>query len=682
MASSCAWIEHASTSASLTFRKPFIPSAKQLAIVDLCRTQNVVVSARPGAGKTATAEAIAAANPSQLIVTVTFSKSLQVDTGRRLDQYPGLVHAFTFHGLAREIFGPIVRNDFDLRDLRRMNEVPAWTGKPYAIVILDEFQDCTDDLFWLVCGESPRLVVLGDEQQAIYGFRGADSRYLSHSSSILSGLSPHPWKHLTLSKSFRLSHEIAGFINEGYLKGENYIVGSHVGRKPLLLHGNVFNAKTIARNLLPLIEQYGPERTAILASSVRHNKPLQLLANHLSAEHRIPIAVLQGKLCVSTIHQFKGRESDLIIFQGRDLPDNTCPNGVFVALTRARKHLVMVHPEENHVMPFVNITKLRKRVEIVALDGFHGKKLKSKSPGREIKVGLHLPKKVVEDVCKRYLLVKKVSLPLPDAERIDPPTIVGVKSRKYYEAVSDLNGTSVMAAFEYSRMGTLITLGNPKKEVPFEIEAQAAYFCRTACTYESKISGWRPRKIQMKGHKFDWLGPYLEAAMMRLNAQFSDSTKLNFEVGWLDKDFTVFDPFEEESRTVAVEGRADIVALGQATFKEGPADRAPWEGESIWEIKFVAKLELKHVIQACIYGYLWCKTHNSTKPPRIVLFNVQDGEKWEIVPRDGVSSLKGVLETILVAKYSTKTTLTTEEFLQKCAKTKEEVWKDKEITVR
>lgn len=96
---------------------------------------------------------------------------------------------------------------------------------------------------------------------------------------------------------------------------------------------------------------------------------------------------------------------------------------------------------------------------------------------------------------------------------------------------------------------------------------------------------------------------------------------------------------------------------------------------SIWEIKFVAKLSLQHAIQACIYAHLWCHEHKRKTPPRIILFNVRDGEKWDIVPRDGVASLRRVVGETLVAKYSTNDTLTTNEFLKKCAKAKAEVEK-------
>ena len=57
---------------------------------------NVMVSARPGAGKTATAEAVVAANPEVPTAIITYSKRLQLDTQRRLENY-GSADVFTFH---------------------------------------------------------------------------------------------------------------------------------------------------------------------------------------------------------------------------------------------------------------------------------------------------------------------------------------------------------------------------------------------------------------------------------------------------------------------------------------------------------------------------------------------------------------------------------------------------------
>lgn len=50
----------------------FVPSSEQQEVVKLCAVQNVVVSARPGSGKTAVAEAIIAAYPELRAAVVTF----------------------------------------------------------------------------------------------------------------------------------------------------------------------------------------------------------------------------------------------------------------------------------------------------------------------------------------------------------------------------------------------------------------------------------------------------------------------------------------------------------------------------------------------------------------------------------------------------------------------------------
>lgn len=59
--------------------------------------------------------------------------------------------------------------------------------------------------------------------------------------------------------------------------------------------------------------------------------------------------------------------------------------------------------------------------------------------------------------------------------------------------------------------------------------------------------------------------------------------------------------------------------------------------------------------------------------PRIILFNVRDGEKWEILPKGGAASLRNVVEEVLRTKYSTRGTLTADEFLKKCAEMNAEV---------
>ncbi|KAI1102917.1 P-loop containing nucleoside triphosphate hydrolase protein [Jackrogersella minutella] len=685
-------------------KRLFVPSAEQKAIVELSRRQNVVVSARPGAGKTATAEAIVRANPGLAVAVITYSKRLQLETARRLEDYE-MCDVYTFHGMAGALFGQVVFNDVKLQALRKMGEAPVWTGRPYDIIILDELQDCTENLYWLAstfilsvthaAGErAPRIVALGDERQAIYDFRGADARYLSLSPSVLSALSPFKWDHLPLSKSFRLSHETARFVNEVFLGGGDHITGSHNGPKPIYFHENLLHIDRVAKKLVPLIQEYGPERTAILAPSLRGNTPLASLTNLLSERYGMPVAVsvsddvqldgdiIDNKVCASTYHQFKGNERDLVIvygadngyfrFMARDLPDDRCPNATYVAITRARKQLVILHDHSNQPMSFIRLPKLGPTATFISTE----KMKKQPQPGRPLQLGLLLPRNVwvsdmarhirdelLESIVNSHVEIAHVSPRLPADEHIRAPDkILADPAKMMYEAVSDLNGIAVVAAYEYVLRRRLTGLGYKKKQ---EVEVgsdEAAWFCRAACESDAKITGYRSRLVQLRDHKHDWLDAYLDAAVGRLAAQFSSSAEtLQFESRLKDEKFPVPDG-PGSPKTTRLLGRADIVMYSGA-----PATAV------LWEIKFVAALSLEHVVQACAYAYLWARKHKLEHPPRVVLFNVRDGERWEIAAPKGVAGVKSLLQDILRAKFTTEAEVSTDEFLKTCRRVRDEV---------
>ncbi|KAI8961494.1 P-loop containing nucleoside triphosphate hydrolase protein [Daldinia sp. FL1419] len=695
-------------------RRLLVPSPAQQKVVDLSRTQNVVVCACPGAGKTATAEAIVAANFDQSVAVVTYSKRLQLETAGRFENYP-TADVFTFHGMASRLFSTVVFNDIVLHNLRKVGTVPAWTGDPYDIIVLDEFQDCTDDLFWLTCaflssitnragGRAPRVVILGDGRQAIYGFRGADSRYLALSPELFSSLSPYSWNTVTLSNSFRLSHQTSTFVNE-------------------YVHAELFDVNSLAKFLMPLIKKYGPERTAILAPFVRRNEVLSKLTNRLSKTYGIKIAVstsddvpldklvYSGKLIVSTYHQFKGNERDLVIVYGadnayfeilgRNLPNDTCPNEIFVALTRARKQLVVMHDAREAAMPFVCPQTLYNTADVVRMSSAKFKRCRAS--GRQINTGLLLPRNVIvseiarhvlqatlDDVCNRYLQITELAALLPEELQIKAPERVLTDSVKmHYEAVSDINGMAVVAAYEHDIKGTLSTLGHEKEDspgtVPTEKGAQAAWFCREACRHDALSSGYYSRWIQMARHSFDWLGPHLDSAKQRLREQFNDSPKLKFEHKLGEEGFSIYDG---EKKTTRIRGRADIIQytktsdrslpirLHNATrpIREDGFGGLPGLAEevTIWEIKFVSKLSLEHAVQASVYGYLWAVQNNTERLPRILLFNVHNGEKWEITALGGRDAMRCLVEEVLRAKYSTDEEMPTNKFLKMCTETMEE----------
>ncbi|PNP55436.1 hypothetical protein THARTR1_04266 [Trichoderma harzianum] len=618
--------------------------------------------------------------------------------------------------MARLLFGTVVPDDAKLLELIKgaveRNELPEGDFEPFDIIVLDEFQDCTELLHWsVICfirvntrkrgGRPAHLVILGDERQSIYRFRGADHRYLTQAPELLGPISSHPFAELPLSESFRLSNETVQFINKTFLGGDSYITSSKSGPKPIIFRYNPPRINALAKELSALIKQYGAENSAIVAPSVRKNIPLIKLANVLKKKYDIPIAeptdydspvdkrTLDGKLAISTIHGFKGRERDLVIlldidasffrYLGRDLPDNTCPNEVFVALTRAVEQLVLVHDEREKLMPFVSVDNLYKTADVINTTSNKAKIASPNAPGRALQFGLDLPSKInvtdmaryvrgerLDAVIQRDLHIQELSESLPKKEHISMrDAVCSDPVNGFYEAVSDINALVVLAAFQHDITGAATLFGSNNQateEGPsFYTDQKISQLCRNACAYQARISGYLPRYLQMKNHDFNWIKlRYLVLAQSRLQDELGDSAShLRFEVDV--QRYLVVD-----KRETLLYGRADVVTTPTIS-EDGDIESV----SSVWEIKFVSRLSNEHIVQACTYAYLLAA--RSGQIPQIILYNVRDGKKLEITPRDGLEGLRRMIESVLRLKFTAERGMEDDEFTEMCRKTARQV---------
>ncbi|PVG00451.1 P-loop containing nucleoside triphosphate hydrolase protein [Serendipita vermifera] len=535
----------------------------------------------------------------------------------------------------------------------------------------------------------PRILCLGDPHQAIYQFRGADARYLQLAREIFKDFNPYRWKGENLTKSFRLSYENADFVNS-FIPQNAHIQGSHHGPKPIYLHADLKDVDSLLQELQPLVERYTPERSAILAPSIRGNFYLSALTNALSRNSQTPVAVstfdeapldpdvIHGKLVASTYHQFKGSERDLIIVYGFDesyfqyygagLPDDRCPNAVFVAITRPVQQLVVVHQKGKSALPFLPLNKVLSTCQ----DRSEGS-LPQRPPGRPLEIGLRLPKRiavteiprhvnnsVLNDLFQYHLYIDEIKAPLPENQRIYFPDKVETdSSRGHYEAVSDLNGLAITAAFEWTVSAKCTTFGYYGKspDIPEDPFLKARWFAKEAARYEAKTSGYRSRLLQMQNHPFNWLRGGLDKAVGRLRGQFPDFSLLNFEDKLSFRFRTNDADTHTSSKGIKIRGRADIVDY------RPNVDKIP----TIWEIKCVNSVSLEHFIQLATYGLMWSMKMERTSwkklPfPRLILFNVRDGAISEI--RTTRQNVLDLVEGLLRAKYTITGETSTDDFLR------------------
>lgn len=103
-------------------------------------------------------------------------------------------------------------NNVDMIDYDDMQWIPVKKGfkpqKTYDFVFVDEAQDLSRvqfELIKIVCGENTRIIVFGDSNQAIYGFRNADSNSMKNFKEFFNA------KELPLSICYRCGKNIVKY---------------------------------------------------------------------------------------------------------------------------------------------------------------------------------------------------------------------------------------------------------------------------------------------------------------------------------------------------------------------------------------------------------------------------------------------------------------------------------------
>lgn len=340
----------------------------------------------PGAGKTFVILQACLATPQKRCLVVAYNRALCDATRRQINDL-GLsdrVVCYTFHGLATYCVGPTY-DDVALHELLewlKHNKSPV-CFEDIDCVIIDEVQDLKESFYLLI----PHLVTLrddtqymtvGDGKQMLYDYDKEDPaclKYLEDPKSYFN--SRHGWTRVNLHTTYRCPPRVAEFISKAFdIEFQSAVsdVDARVETHTVSLWGNPGHI------ILKTIDQYWRENTlekcAVLVPYKRNNHPLRAAVNFLSRKG-VPIyihgidgldsRVRKGKLLVGTWHSAKGTEVETAIILGiSDRATAQMPNAAFVALTRARRHLVVINDRKD---PCATVLKgVRGTIETTGYD--------------------------------------------------------------------------------------------------------------------------------------------------------------------------------------------------------------------------------------------------------------------------------------------------------------------------
>jgi ATP-dependent DNA helicase RecQ len=203
-------------------------SPEQLDIINDSKNKIIVVTAGPGSGKTKVlvhklASLLLAEDVKhEQMLMLTFSRAAATEFKKRLLELIGNAANFieikTFHSYCFDLLGRVGNlSQADLilkRTIDKIRSGDIETNRiTKTVLVVDEAQDMNVDEFELIKvlmeqNDDMRVILVGDDDQNIYGFRGSDSKYMQQLSSMAAS------KKYDLVENYRSKGNIVNFANQ------------------------------------------------------------------------------------------------------------------------------------------------------------------------------------------------------------------------------------------------------------------------------------------------------------------------------------------------------------------------------------------------------------------------------------------------------------------------------------
>jgi len=639
-----------------------IASSEQSSIIDDLKENNVVVDSVAGSGKTTTNLHIAKHFSDHNILLLTYNARLKFETRDRImKENIENLEAHSYHSFCVNYYNPRAYTDAPIKTLVDKDKKPIVEIEKYDIIVVDEAQDITPLFYKLVkkiykdFAPGAKICIFGDKNQSIYQFKDADSRYITQAPKLFN-LNEIPWKECKLSTSFRITNEMASFVNNCLQVDRMVAVKS--GSKPRYIIANSFSARHAFDEVKRYLLNYSPDEIFILAPSVKVSvkSPIKILENKLKNNLNLPIyipisdeekmskEVIENKLVFSTFHQAKGLERKVVIilnfddsyfkYFAKDADETMCPNTLYVACTRAIEHLTLFHHYKNDFMPFINQQALAPYVINKSLLEVGGKELKSVNLSTSvIELTSYLPTEVIEN-CLKSLIITPIT---PEDEIIDIP--VTSEQPMGYESVSELTGIAIPLYFEFikkSSMGIFSKLQKEDLEIcqALEKDLSPANLLKIVNIWFSIKTGYIFKRSQIEN--YDWISEEnLISCIERL------------------ENLDIEDP-EIESLCI-VENEPEL----QCRKLNGYFDCIT--NDKLFEFKCIEAFSSEHYLQLGLYMYM-DKVTNPGKKRKYYIYNILTDELKSMEPKSE-ASLKDMIRYLIKNKYEKTKEVNDKDFI-------------------
>src|SRR5690606_9571148 len=257
------------------------PSNEQRKIVEAIASHNVVVDSVAGSGKTTTNLYIAYTYPQARFLLLTYNKRLKIETREKVKEHKlNNLEVHSYHSFCVKYYNHKCFDDDVMEKVVTQNVKPL-RNFVYNCIIVDEVQDMKAIYYLLVKKiyndnknklHATHICIVGDRHQCIYKKMDADPKYIINA-EVEFAFNQLPWKRLKLSQSFRLTHEMAQFVNR-CLFHEEKIQSSRKGPKVRYFICDIYQEPYLL--VKELLAKYKPDDIFIISPMIKNNHIRQI----------------------------------------------------------------------------------------------------------------------------------------------------------------------------------------------------------------------------------------------------------------------------------------------------------------------------------------------------------------------------------------------------------------------
>lgn len=639
-------------------------SIEQLNIINQLESNNVIVDSVAGSGKTTTNLHIAKHYSDSNILLLTYNSRLKIETRHKISKLNlNNIECHSYHSFCVKYYDNKAFTDKTIRKIIN-NSILSKYKFSYNIIVLDEAQDVTELYYTLICkivkdnNIIPKIILFGDKNQSIFDFNGADSRFIEYADLIYTYNNLN-WIKCNLSTSFRITHEMALFINNCLLNNNRINSNKISNVKPRYIICNTFCDTELA----PIEEikyytkdlNYKAGDIFVLAPSIKNNisSPIAKFSNKIkeyfndimiyapmSDDEKLDEDVMKDKLVFSTFHQAKGLERKVVIIFGFDnsyfeyykknIDPYICPNELYVATTRASEHLTLLHHQNKDFLPFIK--DKQNILEYCNVFGNYKSFFKDlnkniRKPKDKINVTVtqllkHLPETIIDECIKELNIIRNNNLlPLINI----PIKIIDNTT----ENVSEITGIAIPSLFEYKIKNNMKIL-NRLLDENFENKSDICTITKDYNLNDIILSDISNEQLLYLSNCWNTYSNEYNFKLYQIqNYNWLSNENLNNCLERINSLGITSNAIFEKSIGISIDN--NIINNSLKYNLSGYIDCVDIDNNTIYEFKTVNQLTDVHILQLALYMYMYEQKYNSILHDQIKLLNTQINNKYKLL---------------------------------------------------